>query len=78
LLLAILRSPDFVAGNYAADFLTRPLDPKPATEIETLRRALAVAVALQYRRRREAVMPQTPDQMTTGWHRSIRRVPQGG
>ncbi len=77
LLMAVLRSPDFVAGSYATDFLARLWNPKPATELESLRRALAVAAALQYRRRREGVMPQMPDQMTTAWHRSARRLPEG-
>lgn len=73
LLLEILRSPDFVAGNYASDLLSRPLNPKPATDIETLRRALAAAAALLYTRR-ETGLAQLPDQLATGWHRSSRRI----
>ena len=74
LLMAIMRSPDFVDGRYATDFLHHPVVAKPATDVEALRRDLAVAAAVLYARRREAFVPQAPDQWATGWHRSSRHI----
>ena len=74
LLTAILRSPDFVAGHYATDFLHLPLTTKPATDIEYLRRDLAAAAAVVFARRHEAFNPQLPDQWASGWHRSSRNI----
>lgn len=75
LLMAILRAPDFVAGGYATDFLHKPLAAKPATDIEFLRRDLAVAAAIFYTRRHESFVPQLPEQWATGWHRTSRQIP---
>lgn len=74
LLTAIMRSPAFVDGRYATDFLQGPLSAKPATEIELLRRDLAIAAAVLYTRRHESFVPQVPDQWATGWHRSSRHI----
>lgn len=74
LLTAILRSPDFVDGRYATDFLHQPLAAKPATNIEGLRRDLAAAAAVVFARRHEAFDPQLPDQWASGWHRSSRNI----
>ena len=74
LLTAILRSPDFVNGHYATDFLHQPLASKPATDIEVLRRDLAVAAAVLFTRRHEAFVPQVPDQWASGWHRTSRHI----
>jgi acetyl/propionyl-CoA carboxylase alpha subunit len=74
LLLEILRTPAFVDGNYATDLLNRPLAARPATDIEELRRDLAVTAAVLYARRHEALVPHTPDQLATGWHRASRQI----
>lgn len=73
-LMEIMRSPAFVAGDYATDLLHQPLETKPATDIEVLRRDLAAAAAVLYARRHEAFAPQTPDQWATGWHRTSRHI----
>jgi acetyl/propionyl-CoA carboxylase alpha subunit len=74
LLLRIMRAPAFVAGRYNTDMLNQPLDAEPASDIETLRRDLAVAAAVVYARRREAFAPRLPDQLATGWHRASRHI----
>ena len=74
LLMDILRSPAFVAGEYATDILLQPLMTKPATEIESIRRDLAAAAAVLYARRHETFVPQTPEQWTSGWHRASRAI----
>lgn len=57
LLMEIMRTPAFVAGEYATDLLHQPLDTKPATDIAVLRRDLAAAAAVLYTRRHEASHP---------------------
>ena len=74
LLMAILRAPAFVSGTYATDFLHQPLIAKPATDIEALRRDLAVAAAILYTRRHEAFMPEESGQWASGWHRASRHI----
>ncbi len=74
LLMEIIRSPAFVAGEYATDLLRGPLETKPAADIEMLRRDLAAAAAVLYARRHEAFIPQTPEQWATGWHRTSRHI----
>jgi acetyl/propionyl-CoA carboxylase alpha subunit len=74
LLMAIMRSPDVINGRYATDFLHRPMAVKPATDVELLRRDLAIAAAVLYTRRHEAFAPQLPDQWATGWHRNSRSL----
>ncbi|MBP6016900.1 MAG: ATP-grasp domain-containing protein [Candidatus Promineofilum sp.] len=74
LLMEIMRTPAFVAGEYATDLLHQPLDTKPATDIAVLRRDLAAAAAVLYTRRHEASIPQTPDRWATGWHRTSRHI----
>ncbi len=75
LLLSIARAPAFVAGDYATDFLHRPPVPKPATDLDTVRRDMAAAVAVLYAHRRDAGTPQQPAQWATGWHRASRQLP---
>ena len=74
LLMAIFRSPAFIAGTYATDFLQRPPEVKPATDIDLIRRDMAVAAAVLYARRHESIVSQQPDQWATGWHRSSRHI----
>lgn len=74
LLMNTLRSPAFVTGEYDTDFLRGASLPKPATDIEQIRADLAVAVATLYVRRHETLVPQTPDQWESGWHRASRRI----
>ena len=73
LLMRVLRSPAFVAGEYATDLL-RHLPENDSPDYERVRRDLAVAAAVLYARRREAVNPQTPEQWVTGWHRASRNL----
>jgi acetyl/propionyl-CoA carboxylase alpha subunit len=74
LLMAIMRSPDVINGRYATDFLHRPMAVKPATDVELLRRDLAIAAAVLYTRRHESFAPQLPDQWAMGWHRNSRSL----
>lgn len=74
LLMAVLRAPAFISGDYATDLLHQPLTAKPATDIETLRQDLAVAAAIFYTRRHEAFAPEVPDQWASGWHRTSRHI----
>jgi len=74
LLMTILRVPDFVSGSYATDFLRESPIAKPATDIELLRRDLAVAAAILHARRHEAFVPEVPEQWATGWHRTSRHI----
>ncbi len=74
LLIDITRSYDFVAGDYASDIPYQSLATKPATDIETLRRDLAITAAVIYARRHESFIPQIPDQWATGWHRTSRQI----
>ncbi|MCL4805673.1 MAG: ATP-grasp domain-containing protein [Anaerolineae bacterium] len=74
LLMSIMRSPGFVDGHYTTDFLAGEVAAKPATDIEDVRRDLAVIAAVLYSRHHEAFVPRLPDQWATGWHRSSRQI----
>ncbi len=68
----ILDDPDFLAGNYTVEFLERPL-MESASEVEW--RDMAVAVAVAFAARDQAVRPVVPDRFQDGWHRHSRRLP---
>jgi len=73
LLARILRDEAFVRGDYSTDVLSR-MEVAPVPEFDRVQRDLAVAAAIIYARRREAFNPQTPDQWSSGWHRSSRQL----
>ncbi len=74
LLTGILRSPAFVTGQYNTNFMRRPLETKPATDIDQLRRDIAAAAAVLFARRHESSIPQQPERWATGWHRTSRQL----
>ncbi|MEZ4519748.1 MAG: hypothetical protein R3C44_23940 [Chloroflexota bacterium] len=75
-LLRIFQSPEFMSGRYTTDFLSHPIQEELPPETMMTRRDLAVAAAALYILRREALNPQLPDRIATGWHRDSRRLPQ--
>ena len=71
----LLDQPDFQQGKYSTDML--PEAAENAGE-ETARRYrdLAAAAAIAYLRRTQFFRPTTPERLTSGWHRSSRRLPE--
>jgi acetyl-CoA carboxylase biotin carboxylase subunit len=71
----ILEDPDFIAGTYATDFMRRPLLRRETDSPEELLRDLAVAAAIAYAARNQAMQSVVPERMQSGWHRSSRQLP---
>ena len=71
----ILEDPDFVAGTYSTDFMRRPLLRRETELPEELLRDLAVAAAIAYAARNQAMQSVVPERMQSGWHRSSRQLP---
>jgi acetyl/propionyl-CoA carboxylase alpha subunit len=72
--LQIVEHPAFVAGEYDTNFMRRLDFAEPDLDEET-RRDLAVAVAVAFAARSDLSRPSVPDRVTSGWHRSSRRLP---
>ncbi|RME82573.1 MAG: ATP-grasp domain-containing protein [Caldilineae bacterium] len=70
----ILNHPAFLAGRYEAMLTQEAGLNEPADEAHL--RDLAVIMAVAYMRRHQAPQPVIPERLTTGWHRSARRLPQ--
>jgi acetyl/propionyl-CoA carboxylase alpha subunit len=75
LLQHLLDHPDFLQGCYTTELLAQALEeaaPPPAAH----RRDLAVAAAVAYVLRHQAIQPATPDRLRSGWHRASRQLPR--
>jgi acetyl/propionyl-CoA carboxylase alpha subunit len=73
-LQTVLATADFVQGRYATSLLERPPAVPPADE--TYLRDLAVVAAIAFARRNLVFRPTTPERLVSGWHRSIRQLPE--
>lgn len=74
LLREIAHAPDFIAADYATDFLKN--HTAPPLSAPTYLRDLAAIAALLYLRRNETFVPAQPERFSTQWHRSSRQLPQ--
>jgi len=72
LLQGILHHPDFIAGDYSIDYFYQTLLNQPVSD--QAMRDLAVAAAVAYLRRTEALQPVLPSRLQSGWHRSSRQM----
>ncbi len=73
LLQRVIHDPDVERGEYTTDFMSRPFTDR-AEPPERLR-DLAVIAAVVYARSSQVFTPVTPERLKTGWHRSVRRLP---
>lgn len=70
----IAHHPEFIAAKYHTESLRREL-PDDMLPVEQAR-DLALAAAVAYVRRSLAGQPSLPERLTSGWHRSSRRLPE--
>ncbi len=70
----IVAHPDFAAGCYDMEFLDRRLPDGNADE--SYLRDLAVAAAVGFARRNQALQPSLPERILSGWYRASRRLPE--
>lgn len=76
LLQRIVRTPEFIAGNYSTSFRVSLFDEEQSPQAQDHLPDLAVAAAVLYMRRSQMIHPQTADRLQGGWHRSSRRLPE--
>lgn len=74
LLQQLVRGLEFVHGTYHIESLPQETGARPVAP-GTLR-DLAAAVAIFHYRATHSFQPTTPDRITSGWHRSGRRLPE--
>ncbi len=81
----ILRDPRIISGNYSTDDAFRLIESSQNRNIDNSvhhLRDMAVAAAIIYLRRmhggagNSTMHPIVPEQLTTGWHRSSRNLPE--
>jgi acetyl/propionyl-CoA carboxylase alpha subunit len=70
----IVAEPSFVHGKYDTNFMRRMKFGEPDLA-EALRRDLAIAAAVAFAARAQLSTPVLPERVTSGWHRSSRRLP---
>ncbi|MCP4168701.1 MAG: ATP-grasp domain-containing protein [Chloroflexi bacterium] len=69
----ILDDPQFVAGDYSTNLIAPSRFIEPASDEDL--RDLAIAAAVAYMRRNKTSSPVLPERLSSGWHRSSRRLP---
>lgn len=70
----IFDDPTFLHGDYTTEFFDSRLLEVFASEL--VERDLAAAAAIEYARRNLRFQPTMPERLTSGWHRSSRRLPE--
>ncbi len=71
----ILNTPEFVAGNCDISHTLTEREFTARQGLPDFRRDLAAAAAVAFVLRREGAKPTTPARLSSGWHRSSRRLP---
>jgi acetyl/propionyl-CoA carboxylase alpha subunit len=71
----LIAAPEFVEGNYSTHSRMSLFDESPPKDDEHLAH-LAVAAAVFYLHRSQAIHPQSSPRLQGGWHRSSRRLPE--
>ena len=70
----MVAEPSFVEGDYDTNFMRRMEFVAPELD-ELRRRDLAIAAAVAFAARSQLSTPVVPERVTSGWHRSSRRLP---